>query len=98
IVFLHAVKDGPTNQSYGLQVAQLAGIPKTVIETAKTKLIELEQQTISTQKKNNLLPQQTDFFLPTIEHKALTLLKSLNPDELNPKQALEYLYRLKELV
>ena len=44
IVFMHTVKQGPANQSYGLQVAQLAGIPAEVIEQARGKLRELEQQ------------------------------------------------------
>lgn len=45
IVFLHAVKAGPANQSYGLQVAQLAGIPRAVIEKAREKLQQLENET-----------------------------------------------------
>ncbi|MDF1624498.1 MAG: DNA mismatch repair protein MutS, partial [Pseudohongiella nitratireducens] len=48
IVFLHSVKSGPANQSYGLQVAQLAGIPQQVIEQARHKLAELEQVAVST--------------------------------------------------
>jgi DNA mismatch repair protein MutS len=44
IVFMHQVQDGAASKSYGLQVAQLAGVPKTVIEMAKQKLAELEQQ------------------------------------------------------
>ena len=45
--FLHAVNEGPASQSYGLQVAQLAGIPRTVIDHAKHKLSELEQHSIN---------------------------------------------------
>ena len=97
IVFLHAVKEGPANQSYGLQVAQLAGIPKSVIEMAKSKLMELEQQAVSSSQIVNSEPKQMDFFTPTMSSRALTLLESLNPDELNPKEALACLYRLKEL-
>ncbi|OGT06983.1 MAG: DNA mismatch repair protein MutS [Gammaproteobacteria bacterium GWF2_41_13] len=60
IVFLHAVQEGPANQSYGLQVAQLAGIPRTVIAAAKQKLLELEQHSISHQTIST--PTQGDLF------------------------------------
>ncbi len=46
IVFLHAVNEGPANQSYGLQVAQLAGVPSAVIRAARKHLVHLEQQSI----------------------------------------------------
>ena len=96
IVFLHAVEEGAANQSYGLQVAQLAGIPKTVVNFAKRKLAELEQQNMA-----NNHSVQTDLFATTpivaeIElHPALAALQSMQPDELTPKQALEMLYALK---
>lgn len=98
LVFLHAVKEGPTNQSYGLKVAALAGIPKEVIAKAKIKLMQLEQQTVVNTEMNKLPTKQKDFFTPVAVSPVLSLLESLNPDELNPKQALEYLYRLKELM
>ena len=48
IVFMHSVKPGPANQSYGLQVAQLAGIPAAVIDSARGKLAQLEAESLAT--------------------------------------------------
>ncbi len=98
LVFLHAVKEGPTNQSYGLKVAALAGIPKEVIANAKLRLIQLEQQTTISAATVTSTPKQQDLFTQIQTSPALALLESLNPDELNPRQALEFLYQLRELV
>ena len=94
IVFLHTVKPGPANQSYGLQVAQLAGVPKSVIKKAKYRLALLEQESrnndsIQTELQLNVNPETT--------HPALTALEDINPDTLSPKQALELLYELKQM-
>ncbi|MDO9371776.1 MAG: DNA mismatch repair protein MutS, partial [Gammaproteobacteria bacterium] len=91
IVFLHAVKDGPANQSYGLQVAALAGVPRAVIEHARQRLAQLEARATppSSAPQMNLFP-------PT--HPALAALAALRPDELTPKQALEALYQIKRLL
>ncbi|MDO6514709.1 DNA mismatch repair protein MutS [Neptuniibacter sp. 2_MG-2023] len=98
IVFLHEVKEGPASQSYGLQVAQLAGVPLQVIQQAKTKLLQLEQDvTVAAQMTTPPPPVQNDMFsAPT--HKAVKELKKISPDDLSPRQALELLYELKELV
>jgi len=90
IVFLHSVKPGPANQSYGLQVAQLAGVPAAVIKLAKNKLVELENQTISSQNESGQFEMFSDRPHPVIEK-----LQELDIDELSPKAALELLYRLK---
>ena len=97
IIFLHAVKDGPANQSYGLQVASLAGVPPAVIDKAKAKLQHLEN--------NAYLEQQTetgnfqlDLFTAKECHPAVCLLEETNPDDLSPRQALDMLYRLKRMV
>ncbi|HEX5538343.1 MAG TPA: DNA mismatch repair protein MutS [Methylophilaceae bacterium] len=97
IVFLHSVEEGPASQSYGLQVAQLAGIPKSVVAAAKRKLLQLEQQNVAQG------PQVDMFVSAQIEaeplvHPAVSELESIEPDELTPKQALEMLYRLKNLI
>ena len=99
IVFLHNVEEGPASQSYGLQVAQLAGIPRAVVNAAKRKLVQLEQ--------NQLLQQapawQGDMFVAAesqpepVVHPVVAELDSIDPDELTPKQALEVLYKLKKL-
>lgn len=95
IVFLHKVEEGAAHMSYGIQVAQLAGIPKSVVAAAKRKLTQLE---------NNQLSQNTnqpDMFAANIEpvaepiHPMIAELEAIQPDDLTPKQALELLYQLK---
>jgi DNA mismatch repair protein MutS len=97
IVFLHAVEEGPASQSYGLQVAALAGVPKPVIRQAKRYLQMLEDASLARDK-------QADLFMNgnTVETEAVTdplreVLSQANPDELSPREALELLYRLKRL-
>ena len=96
IVFLHSVEDGPASQSYGLQVAQLAGIPKSVIAAARRRLAQLEQQSIQAG------PQSDLFAAPAasepVPAPALEALMDIDPDDLSPKEALEALYRLKGLL
>lgn len=94
IIFLYSIKEGPANQSYGLQVAQLAGVPKRVIQRAKSKLAELENNSSPVNPiKTNLtaLPQQSSV------NPVMNLLEQIDPDQLAPKEALEFIYRLKSL-
>ncbi len=97
IVFLHAVQDGPASQSYGLQVAQLAGVPKKVIQNARKHLRQLENESAAAP-----VPQLDLFYTPHVEvtepEPALDALRELNPDELSPREALDALYRLKGLL
>ena len=100
LVFMHAVKDGPADRSFGLQVAALAGLPKTVVRQARARLAELETQnrdapTMPMTAQALDSPQQIGLFTPSSA--ALEALAALDPDELTPKQALEALYRLKAL-
>ncbi|MDP3870862.1 DNA mismatch repair protein MutS [Phenylobacterium sp.] len=95
LAFLHSVREGPANRSYGLHVAALAGVPKPVIEQARRILAELEQQPAKTPKSDSKAPQLSLFAEPP--SKALAALDALEPDELSPKQALEALYKLKKL-
>ena len=97
IVFLHAVKEGPANQSYGLQVAALAGVPRSVIDKAKAKLQHLENNAYIEQQAEAGV-NQLDLFSSKECHPAVTLIADMNPDEVSPRQALEWLYRLKALV
>ena len=98
IVFLHKVEAGAANQSYGIQVAQLAGIPKSVVATAKRKLTQLE----NSQVMQNI--NQPDMFAADImpaeipQHPVVIELEAIQPDDLTPKQALELLYQLKGLL
>ncbi|MCU7842858.1 MAG: DNA mismatch repair protein MutS, partial [Candidatus Thiodiazotropha sp. (ex Monitilora ramsayi)] len=97
IVFLHAVRTGPANQSYGLQVATLAGVPKPVIVRAKQRLRELE---LSAQQHADQQQSQIPLFdLSPCEPEVSALesmLQEIDPDELSPREALEALYRLKQ--
>ncbi|MDF0606405.1 DNA mismatch repair protein MutS [Neisseriaceae bacterium TC5R-5] len=96
IVFLHHLEEGPANQSYGLAVAQLAGVPAKVIKEAKRYLIELENHALS--------KGQPDLFASTtasaveIEYDRLAkALEEVDVDSLSPKEAQALLYKLKEL-
>ncbi len=105
IIFMHAIQEGAASKSFGLQVAQLAGVPKTVINRAKQRLLELEnQQTPSILPENilpkNILPKRTDSFqqlsLVAEDHPALETLRSVDVNNLSPRQALDLLFELKE--
>ncbi|HVK99155.1 MAG TPA: DNA mismatch repair protein MutS, partial [Dongiaceae bacterium] len=99
ILFLHKVMEGPANQSYGLQVAKLAGVPAPVISNARKKLHQLEKQDLNNQVLANAnAPLQTDLFAePAKPHPAMELLAKLDPDTINPRQALDLLYKLKDM-
>ncbi len=99
IVFLHNIQRGPASKSYGLQVAKLAGIPSRVLSSAKERLAMLEMGNTETGIKQ--IPQkvyQEDLFSAAVDHPALDKINELSPDELSPKQALDILYELKNLV
>ncbi|HSM10500.1 MAG TPA: DNA mismatch repair protein MutS, partial [Lysobacter sp.] len=101
LVFMHAVKDGPADRSFGLQVAALAGLPREVISQARGRLRELEQHSRDSPGpalSAAILEQPQQFGLFGASTAALDALASIEPDELTPKQALEAIYRLKALV
>jgi DNA mismatch repair protein MutS len=94
LVFLHAVKEGPANQSYGLQVARLAGVPRTVIQDARRYLAELERRDHATRPAT---PQQElDLAPPPDAPNAgmLDELAAIDPEGLSPREALDLLFRL----
>jgi DNA mismatch repair protein MutS len=132
LVFLHSVKDGPANQSYGLQVAALAGIPKSVTAQARRYLTELERERDALRSTSTASPQRELPFVappprplrpepsepdpprseppltaaapaapapaaPAPASPALEALRALDPDSLTPREALEALYRLRQL-
>ncbi len=97
IVFLHAVNEGAASQSYGLQVAALAGVPNEVIRNAKKQLRALEQNSAAQNPQGDLFAAVPDVPEPE-EHPVLGALRDVQPDELSPKAALEKLYQLKKLV
>ena len=94
LVFLHAVEDGPASQSYGIQVARLAGVPSPVILAARRHLRELEDAQLQPGPQGDLFAAH----LPNDDpppHPALDQLRELDPDTLTPKAALDMLYALK---
>jgi len=97
IVFLHSVKDGPASQSYGLQVASLAGVPASVIDNAKAKLQQLEDSAYIDQQQDSGT-NQLDLFSTKECHPAVCLLEEISPDNLSPREALDMLYKLKGFV
>jgi DNA mismatch repair protein MutS len=102
LVFLHSVKEGPASQSYGLKVATLAGIPRSVTSEARRYLHELERERDALRGK--LAPGDTPqhelplFSPPCAAPAALTALRAVDPDSLTPRAALELVYRLRALV
>jgi DNA mismatch repair protein MutS len=98
IVFLHAVEEGPASQSYGIQVAQLAGVPAAVIRAARKHLTQLEQDAANRDPQGDLFaaPNTRDP-APPAAHPALSLLQDADPDALSPKEALDLIYRLRSL-
>jgi DNA mismatch repair protein MutS len=94
IVFMHAVREGPANQSYGLQVAALAGVPRAVIERARLRLRELED---AARRHTDRAATQLPLFPLEAPNPAVDALKGLDPDALTPRAALELIYHLKAL-
>ena len=103
IVFLHSIKEGPANKSYGIQVAKLAGIPAEVINLARQELALLEAGSHAVITPEALqsaasAPSQSELFLPSINPQLQQRLEQLKPDDLSPRDALELLYELKKLL
>ncbi len=104
VIFLHEVIDGAADRSYGIHVAKLAGLPEVVIKRAEQVLSSLEND-----KKNSNIKELADD-LPlfavlkeqtkpaVVKSPVLEALEQLNPDSLSPKEALEELYKLKEIL
>ncbi len=98
IVFMHKVEDGAVNQSYGLQVAQLAGIPKSVVSAAKRKLAQLENSQVAVSAGQPDMFAAVEQVPEPVFHPAVSELEALQVDDLTPKQALDLLYKLKALL
>ncbi|MCO4799360.1 MAG: DNA mismatch repair protein MutS [Colwelliaceae bacterium] len=94
IIFMHAVQEGAASKSFGLQVAQLAGVPKPVIQRAKQRLSELESQ-----QSPSISPNENEFEQLTLvdtNHPVIDEIQALDVNELTPKQALDLLYKFKD--
>ena len=102
VVFLHQIQEGPANQSYGLHVAALAGVPSPVLRRARHYLAELEARALAADSN----PQLSLFASPTAIAAAepgpgdalLETVQALDPDQMSPREALAALYRLRELL
>jgi DNA mismatch repair protein MutS len=97
IVFLHALEEGPASQSYGIEVAALAGIPGAVVRDAKRRLRALENREISGGPQADLFASLPPDEPETMSHPVLGALADIDPDALTPREALEALYELKRL-
>ncbi len=98
IVFLHNVEEGPASQSYGLEVAALAGVPGAVIRAARKRLAELEEHGLAGGPQRDLFAagaKETPTAPTAEESPVLKTLRELNPDTLTPREALELLYQLR---
>ncbi len=101
VIFLRKIKEGGADESYGIYVAKLAGVKKSVITRSKQLLKELEnvdlaKKTINEKKKKITTEQiQVDMFNYKMAEVS-RILEKTNLDELTPKEALEILYKLKE--
>ena len=104
IVFLHSVQEGPASKSYGIQVAKMAGVPKAVIRKARSKLAALESEKgfplvrnaekTACDQGNAMQEDQTH----QKYHLELSkLLDTVDPDSLSPREALDIIYKLKDL-
>jgi DNA mismatch repair protein MutS len=104
LIFLHAVKDGPANRSFGLAVAQLAGVPRAVVARAREYLQELEAARDGSRHvspRRNAAQAELPLFaaaiappLPPAPSAIEQRLAAINPDELSPRQAMELIYEL----
>ncbi len=98
IVFLHQIEPGPASRSYGVQVARLAGMPASLVRQARATLEALQAKAQAGQAQVDLFaapPGPADAPEPS---PLAGLLASLDPDALSPREALEALYRLKNLL
>lgn len=97
IVFLHAVEPGPASQSYGLQVAKLAGVPAAVIRVAQQRLAELETQAATFDGQLSLFSNANQEETEHVFQPVLDKVDAISPDDLSPREALSLLYELKQL-
>ena len=107
VIFLHEVRQGAADRSYGLQVAKLAGLPIEVLERAKVILNELEARDAKKGTEGKLLAKDLPLFSQSLTQKPVTQvnynselsnkIRSIYPDEISPNEALQILYDLKEI-
>ena len=93
VVFMHSVSEGPANQSFGIAVARLAGVPPDVIRRARSLLDSLEIR-----DRAGFGHDSPQLQLFSSEHPLVGAMEMIDPDSLTPKEALETLYRLRSLL
>jgi DNA mismatch repair protein MutS len=103
IVFLHKVIDGGADKSYGINVAQLAGLPKSLIERSKQVLASLEEKDIKVGAKLDLFnfseyEKSLEEEPKEEENEVIKDLRNLDVDSLSARDALNYLYELKKKI
>ncbi|MEQ8823552.1 MAG: DNA mismatch repair protein MutS [Filomicrobium sp.] len=108
IIFLHKVKPGAADRSYGIQVAKLAGLPRQVVDRAGEVLALLQDADRNNTRTPDMLLEDLPLFAAARPENPIganpavsaveTELKEINPDELSPRAALDTLYRLKSLL
>jgi len=105
VVFLHRIADGPADRSYGIHVAQLAGLPASVIERAKVVLAELEsERTVEELERRPVRGRKQDIRVPLPlfdvapppEHPLAAELRALAPEAMTPLEALQRLAEWKQ--
>jgi DNA mismatch repair protein MutS len=108
VVFLHKVKPGPASKSYGIQVAQLAGVPAAVLRAARVRLQMLEGMAFAggggaqaglfeAETTQDSVNRDNDDRAEAAAQRVLDAVDAIDPDTLSPRDALEVLYRLKSL-
>ncbi len=99
VVFLHEVRDGPASQSYGLAVAQLAGVSPTVVRRARAMLVQLEERAAGTRPQLDLFAVAAAPSAARVDPGADLLrdrLQAIDLDALSPREALSLLYELRD--
>ncbi|MGI6075730.1 MAG: DNA mismatch repair protein MutS [Pyramidobacter sp.] len=93
--FLHKIKDGPADRSYGIEVARIAGLPRKVLKRAREILEHLEQERLSDRRSvGNAVPLQQVSLFDLSGDAFIEEMASLDPDQMSPRQALDEIYRL----
>ncbi len=98
ITFLHSLQAGPADRSHGVEVAQLAGVPAAVIKQARASLAAMQERRLGAQTQGDIFMQaaaEEDEASPSAVEARLA---SIHPDALSPKEALDALYQLKQLL
>jgi DNA mismatch repair protein MutS len=101
LIFLHEARQGSADRSYGVQVARLAGMPPAVVSRARDILTRLEEDNQTKLRLDDLplfSPSRAAEPVSRAPSKVEGMLKTVNPDDLSPKEALELIYNLRKML